>query len=171
MSHIHWVVWQNKLETPKEKDKGNKREVELKITKAVRFFCGRRQWFFFWVGGIGNGKRRCNGPWSSNYVSMYVVSSNSQNLCIYVLYYVLYYIISLCSGGFTDSTTGMCWFGVCWGNDPDVTRTGCARVGSVTRRVSSYTLLVGGGLRLSGPSSGSNGSVRVYRSVMWTLCS
>jgi len=23
---------------------------------------GRRQWFFFWVGGIGDGKRRCRGP-------------------------------------------------------------------------------------------------------------
>ena len=29
---------------------------------------GRRQWFFFWVGGIGNGKRRRHGPWSSSYV-------------------------------------------------------------------------------------------------------
>ena len=27
MSHIHWVARQNKLETPKEKDKDNKREV------------------------------------------------------------------------------------------------------------------------------------------------
>jgi hypothetical protein len=27
MSHIHWVVRQNKLETPKEKDEVNKREV------------------------------------------------------------------------------------------------------------------------------------------------
>ncbi len=27
MTHIHWVARQNKLETPKEKDKGNKREV------------------------------------------------------------------------------------------------------------------------------------------------
>jgi len=29
---------------------------------------GRRYWFFFWVGGIGNGKRRYHGPWSSSYV-------------------------------------------------------------------------------------------------------
>ncbi len=29
---------------------------------------GRRHWFFFWVGGIGNGKRRYHGPWSSSYV-------------------------------------------------------------------------------------------------------
>jgi hypothetical protein len=27
MSHIHWVVRQNKLETPKEKDEVKKREV------------------------------------------------------------------------------------------------------------------------------------------------
>jgi hypothetical protein len=26
---------------------------------------GRRHWFFFWVGGIGNGKRRRRDPWSS----------------------------------------------------------------------------------------------------------
>jgi hypothetical protein len=45
---------------------------------------------------------------------------------------------------------------------------------------SFYVSLVGGGLRLSGPSSGSNGSVRVYRRVIFgkqnwrcvrTLCS
>jgi hypothetical protein len=29
---------------------------------------GRRQRFFFWVGGIGNGKRRRRDPWSSIYV-------------------------------------------------------------------------------------------------------
>jgi hypothetical protein len=29
---------------------------------------GRRYWFFFWVGGIGNGKRRYPCPWSSSYV-------------------------------------------------------------------------------------------------------
>ena len=31
---------------------------------------GRRHWFFFWVGGIGNGKRRRLGPWSSSYVHL-----------------------------------------------------------------------------------------------------
>ncbi len=86
--------------------------------------------------------------------SIPVTPSNSPNLCIYVLYYVLYYINSLCSGGFTDSTTDMCWFGVCWGHGTDVSRTGCTRMGSTTRRVSFYVSLVGGGLRLSGPSSG-----------------
>ncbi len=45
--------------------------------------------------------------------------------------------------------------------------TVCTQLGSVTqRRVSFYTSFVGGGLRLSGSSSGSNGSVRVYRSCM-----
>ena len=39
----------------------------------------------------------------------------------------------------------------------------CARLGSATRRVSFYASLVGGGLRLSG----SNGSVRVYRRVIF----
>jgi hypothetical protein len=43
----------------------------------------------------------------------------------------------------------------------------CARLGSATRRVSFYVSLVGGGLRLSRPSSGSNGSVRVYRRVIF----
>ena len=47
----------------------------------------------------------------------------------------------------------------------------CARLGSATRRVSFYSSLVGGGLRLSGTSSGSNGSVRVYRGVIQTICS
>ena len=43
----------------------------------------------------------------------------------------------------------------------------CARFGLATRRVSFYASLVGGGLRLSRPSSGSNGSVRVYRRVIF----
>ncbi len=81
--------------------------------------------------------------------------------------YVLCYISSLCSGGFADATTFMCWFGVCWGHGTDVPRTGCARLGSATRRVSFYLSLVGGGLPLSGPSSGSSGSVRVYRRVIF----
>jgi hypothetical protein len=63
------------------------------------------------------------------------------------------------------------WLGVCWRHDTDVSRTGCVRLGSGTRRVSFYESLVGGGLRLSGSSSGSNGSVRVYRSDMRTLWS
>ncbi len=72
---------------------------------------------------------------------------------------------SLCSGGFTDATTDMCWFGVCWGHDTDVSRTGCTRLGSLTRRVSFYVSLVGGDLRLFGPSSGTNGSVGAYHSI------
>jgi hypothetical protein len=98
--------------------------------------------------------------------SLHVTPSNSLNLCIYVLCHVLYYISSLCSGGFTDATTDMCWFGVWWGHDTDVSRTGCARMGSTTRRVSFYESLVDGGLRLSGSSLGRNGSVRVYKSCM-----
>ena len=43
----------------------------------------------------------------------------------------------------------------------------CARLGSATRRVSFFVSLVGGGLRLSRPSSGSNGSVRLYRRVIF----
>jgi hypothetical protein len=43
----------------------------------------------------------------------------------------------------------------------------CARLGSSTRHVSFYASLVGGGLRLSRPSSGRNGSVRVYRRVIF----
>jgi hypothetical protein len=88
--------------------------------------------------------------------SMNVSPSNRPNLCIYVLYYISYHINRLCSGGFTDVTADMCWFGVCWAHVTDVPRTGCTRMGSETRRVSFYTSLVGEGLRLSGPSSGSN---------------
>ena len=43
----------------------------------------------------------------------------------------------------------------------------CEGLGSATRLVSFYSSLVGGGLRLSGPSSGGNGSVRVYRRVIF----
>ena len=43
----------------------------------------------------------------------------------------------------------------------------CSRMGSATRRVSFYESLVGGGLSLSWPSSGNNGSVRVYRRVIF----
>ncbi len=119
-------------------------------------------------------------PMEFELCSLHVAPSNSPNLCIYVLYYVLYYISSLCSGGFDYATVGMCWFGVWWGYGTDVPRTGCARLGSATRRVSFYASLVGGGLRLSGSSSGTNGSVRVYRRVIFgkqncryvrTLCS
>jgi hypothetical protein len=99
--------------------------------------------------------------------SLHVAPSNDPMLCIYVLYYVLYYISSLCSGGFIDATACMCCFGVWWGHGTDVPRTGCARLGLTTRRVSFYASVVGGGLRLSGPSSGSNGSVQVYRRVIF----
>jgi hypothetical protein len=99
--------------------------------------------------------------------SLHVAPSNGTNLCIYVLYYVLCHISSLCSGGFADATACMCWFGVWWGHGTDVTRTGCAQMGSATRHVSFYASLVGGGLRLSRPSSGSNSSVRVYRRVIF----
>jgi hypothetical protein len=54
-----------------------------------------------------------------------------------------YYINSLYSGGFSDTTTSMCWFGVWWGHGTDVTWTGCARLGSATRHVSFYVSLVG----------------------------
>ena len=45
-------------------------------------------------------------------------------------------------------------------------RRECVRLGSATRLIFFYTSLVGGGLRPSGPSSGSSGSVRVYIRVM-----
>ena len=52
------------------------------------------------------------------------------------------------------------------GHITDVTRTGCARLGSAARRVSFYESMDGGGVRPSGPSSGSSDSVRVYIRVM-----
>jgi hypothetical protein len=37
MTHIHWVARQNKLETPKEKDEVNKREVhECDVRTAIQ---------------------------------------------------------------------------------------------------------------------------------------
>jgi hypothetical protein len=71
--------------------------------------------------------------------SLHVASSNDPKfmyLCSVLC--LIYYIDSLCSGGFADATADMCWFGVWWGHGTDVPWTGCA-----------------------GPSSGSNGSVRV----------
>jgi hypothetical protein len=121
----------------------------------------------FWGRWYREWEEKVPRPREFELCSLHVASSNRPNLCIYVLYYVLYYINSLCSGGFADATTVMCWFGVWLGYGTDVPRTGCARLGSATRRVSFYTSLVGGGLRLSGPSSGSNGSVRVYRRVIF----
>jgi hypothetical protein len=52
---------------------------------------GRRHWFFFWVGGIGNGKRRHRGPWSSSYVRC---MSRPQTTQIYVfMFCIMSYII------------------------------------------------------------------------------
>ena len=48
-------------------------------------------------------------------------------------------------------TVGMCWFGVCWGHDTDVPRTGMCTDGFGNF---FYVSLVGGGLRPTGPSSG-----------------
>ncbi len=78
---------------------------------------------FFGVGGIGNGKRRRSGPWSSSYVHYMLILQTVQ---IYVLMFCITSLILY-------KQSLQWWFG--------------------------------GGLRLSGPSSGSNGSVRVYRRV------
>ena len=43
----------------------------------------------------------------------------------------------------------------------------CARLGSAIRRVSFYVSLVGGGLRLSGSSSGNNGNVYIGHESDW----
>jgi hypothetical protein len=130
---------------------------------------GRRHCFFFWVGGIGNGKRRRRGPWSSSYVHCMSRPQTDQNfmyLCS-VLCLILYkqsLVVSLMD---YRHVLVRCVVGArhCCATD------GMCTTGSATRRVSFYASLVGGGLRLSGPSSGSNGSVRVYRSCMRTLCS
>ena len=71
---------------------------------------------------------------------------NRPSLYLCSVLYVLYYISSLCSGGFSDATEDMCWFGVGWGHGTDVSQTGCVRMGSSTRLVSFYVSLVGGGL-------------------------
>jgi hypothetical protein len=102
-------------------------------------FLGR--WYREW-------EEKMTSPMEFELCSLHVSPSNRPNLCIYVLYYVLYYINSLCSGGFSDATACMYWFGVWWGHVTDVSRTGCARLSSATRHVSFYTSLVGEGLRL-----------------------
>jgi hypothetical protein len=52
---------------------------------------GRGHWFFFWVGGIGNGKRRRHGPWSSGYVHS---MTHPQTVQIYVfMFCIMPYII------------------------------------------------------------------------------
>ena len=90
----------------------------------------RRHCFLFgWVG-----KRRHHVPWSSNCVSLYVDPSNSPNF--YIISTVSAVVVSLYATG------GMCWFGMCWGHVTDVSRTGCARLGSATR--TRLILRVGG---------------------------
>jgi hypothetical protein len=61
----------------------------LGMRKSVSGSDGR-QWFFFWLGGIGDGTRRHPDPWNSSYVSLYVSTSNSPNLCIHVLYHMFW---------------------------------------------------------------------------------
>ena len=91
---------------------------------------GRRQWFFFWEGGIGNRKRRRHGPWSSSYVRFMSGLQTVQNLCIYVLYYLFCITKGVSVVVVSLYVTGvMCWFGVCWGHGTDVSRTGMYTTG------------------------------------------
>ena len=84
---------------------------------------GRRQYFIFWVGGIGDGERRCRGPWSwvqAMFTSCLAFKQTKICVLMFQVYYMfwgwsesykggvghktlsyLYYINSLCSGGFT----------------------------------------------------------------------
>jgi hypothetical protein len=64
----------------------------------VVLFFGR--WYREW-------EEKAPRPMEFESCSLHVASSNSPNLCTYVLYYVLYYISSLCSGGFADATADM----------------------------------------------------------------
>jgi hypothetical protein len=53
---------------------------------------GREHWFCFWVGGIGNGKRRHHGPWSLSYV--HSMSHPQKTVQIYVfMFCVMSYIM------------------------------------------------------------------------------
>ncbi len=112
---------------------------------------------FTWILMMGVFSRVCSGVLWGMRESTVSVSGRGQ---------FMYLCLVLCLVIYKQSLTAyMCWFGVWWGHRTDVPRTGCARMGSETRRVSFYVSMVGGGLRLSGPSSGTNGSVRVYRRV------
>jgi hypothetical protein len=93
--------------------------------------------FFSWGFSFFEGKKNCS-DYIIETVSVVVVSLIRLQVCVG----------SVCGGG-----TVLMWHG----RD--------TRMGSTTRHVSFYVSLVGGGLRLSGSSSGSNGSVWVYRRV------
>ena len=113
--------------------------------------------------------------------SLYDAPSNGPNfmylLCIicFILYkqslqwWFLCMRLQTCVGSVCVGDTSLMWRG-----------RECVQLGSATRHVSFYASLVGGGLRLSRSSSGSIGSVRVYRRVIFgkqnwrcarTLCS
>ena len=64
--------------------KNNDSWSNLRERESVVSGSGRRHWFFFLVGGIGDGKRRRHVPWISHYVSLLSVLQPDQNLCIYV---------------------------------------------------------------------------------------
>ena len=66
-------------------------EVIWGMRESVVSGSGRRHWFFFWVGGIGNGKRSRHGPLGSSYVRC---MSRPQTAQIYVfMFCIMSYII------------------------------------------------------------------------------
>ncbi len=61
------------------------------LRESVVSDSGMGQWFFFGVGGIGNGKRSRLGPWSSSYVHSMSCPQTDQ---IYVfMFCIMSYII------------------------------------------------------------------------------
>jgi hypothetical protein len=62
---------------------------------------GIRQWFFCWVGGIGNGKRSRHVPWSSSYVHCMSRLQTTQ-ICVFNISHGTE--DGVCTGGFGNST-------------------------------------------------------------------
>ncbi len=151
---------------------------------------GRRHRFFFFGGGCYRGWKE-KAPWSMEFelFSLHVTPSNRPKfMYLCSVLYVLGVIKTLegWSGsqdtelpilykqplqwGFHCMRLQTCVGSVCVGDTTLMCRgRECARWGSATRHFSFYASLVGGGLRPSGTSSGSTGSVRICRSVIRTI--
>ena len=128
----------------------------VRLRRAVD---GGRQWFFLGVGGIGMGRE---GAAAHGVRIVFHSMSALQTALISILYK------QSVQWWFHCMRLQECVGSVCVGGTELMCRgRECVRLGSATRHISFYTPLVGGGLRLSCPSSGSNGSVRVYGRVIF----
>ncbi len=83
----------------------------VRFRRAVKRGLCEYSLLFFWVGGIGNGKRRLRDPWSSSYVhSMDQIYVFMFCITSYIIIFAVSVVVV--SVSFADPTAGMCWFGV-----------------------------------------------------------